>query len=57
MTRLSTGANVDFGALLLRRLIDSTDFGAYVLLSADLAVLAYVGLAQIGDIGVSVGLF
>lgn len=53
MTRLSTGANVDFGALLLWRLIDSADFGAYLLLSADLAALAYVGLAQIGDIGLT----
>lgn len=48
---------MDFGALLLLRLIDSTDFGAYLLLSADLAALAYVGLAQIGDIGVSAGRF
>lgn len=47
--------SADHGALLLRRLIDCTDFGAYLLLSADLAALAYVGLAQIGDIGVSVG--
>ena len=44
---------MDFGALLLWRLIDSADFGAYFLLSADLAALAYVGLAQIGDIGLT----
>lgn len=45
--------SADLGALLLRRLIDCTDFGAYLLLSADLAALAYVGLAQIGDIGLT----
>lgn len=44
---------MDFGALLLWRLIDSADFGAHFLLSADLAALAYVGLAQIGGTGLT----
>lgn len=30
-----------------------TDLGAYLLLSADLAALTYVGIAQIGDIGLT----